>query len=167
MTPQKMAVLRARVHAGVPAPAARSGLLLGVLLCLHGGADSQQQTALEGDFGQPTFGMPNSYRMAQHSLQIGHKGGTQESPEASLSSYDQQILAKGPPGVGAGGGTPQAGASQGPTPYASATSGYGGESREISDGEQRESRGRARAGDGGGERDPPHPGSAAALRAGA
>ena len=144
--------LRARAQA-------RGGLLLCVLLCLHGGADSQ--TALEGDFGQPTFGMPNSYNMAQHSLQLGGKQGSQASPEASLSSYDQQILAKGPPGVGAGAGEPAAGASRGPMPYASATSGC--------ESEREETRGRGERGGegGGGARGNPTPRcSAADSRAG-
>ena len=96
--------------------------LLCLILCMHG-ADSQ--TALEGDFGHPTFGMPNSYQMAQNSLRLGQQGaqGNPGASIASLSSYDQQILAKGPPGVGAEAGAQPAGASQGPTPYASANSG--------------------------------------------
>ena len=96
--------------------------LLCLILCMHG-ADSQ--TALEGDFGHPTFGMPNSYQMAHHSLRLGQQGaqGNPGASIASLSSYDQQILAKGPPGVGAEAGAQPAGLSQGPTPYASANSG--------------------------------------------
>ena len=53
---------------------------------------------------------------AQHSLQLGQQG-KEPSPESSLSSYDQQILANGPPIAGT---QTAAGLPQGPTPYGSA-----------------------------------------------
>ena len=83
--------------------------LLALMLCfLHAGTVKGQTSLYDYKHGRPSFGM-------SHAAGKGKK----PSPEASLSSYDQQILANGPPGEGAGNaGT--AGLPNGPTPYGAA-----------------------------------------------